>query len=72
MQIVSPRVDDAPGSRFFITLLSLPHRYRDRFPVLGLFDFDRVRQNIEPVRYNYARDGITLAEALAVIEREAR
>ena len=39
--------------------------------MLGLFDFDRVRQQVEPVRYNYMRDTVTLAEAIAAIEADA-
>lgn len=32
--------------------------------MLSLFNFDKVRQECEPVRYNYARDNISYAVAM--------
>lgn len=40
-------------------------------PVLGMFDFGRVREQVEPVRYNYSRQTASWGETLDAIKRDS-
>ncbi len=39
--------------------------------MLGLFNFNHVRERVEPVCYNFSRENVSLAVVMATIEREA-
>lgn len=61
----------AHSAHFHLKMRVATAMYRLRFPVLGLFDFDRLRAACEPVRYNYARETVPLARVMAAIEADA-
>jgi hypothetical protein len=44
---------------------------QDRFPVLALFDFDRLKDECEPVRYNYTRENVSYDAVMKEIQRDA-
>jgi hypothetical protein len=65
------------SSSFFLSSTNTPHqtthacRYRDRFPVLGLMNLDKLRQVCEPVRYNYSRETIPYERMIAAVLKDA-
>ena len=45
--------------------------YRGKFAIFGSFDFDRIKQRVEPVLYNCSRDCVTWPEIKSVLNGEA-
>jgi hypothetical protein len=58
------------SSHFHLKMRIATGMYKARFPVLNLFDFEKLRTVAEPVRYNYSRDTVSLEAVMKQIEAE--
>mmetsp|Transcript_8010 Transcript_8010/g.20576 ORF Transcript_8010/g.20576 Transcript_8010/m.20576 type:complete len:233 (+) Transcript_8010:862-1560(+) len=59
------------SSHFHLKMRIATGMYMQRFPVLSLFDFHKVRQVVEPVRYNYSRDTVPFSDVMQQIMADA-
>lgn len=62
----------AHSSHFHLKMRIATAMYRQRFPVLQLFDFDALRAGVDHVRHNYARETHPWAIVVREIERDAQ
>lgn len=46
--------------------------YKDRFPILQLFNFDSLRTKLEPVEYNYKRETCSHEKMLQEVEKDLK
>ena len=61
----------AHSAHFHLKMRIATGMYKQRFPVLQLFDFDRLRLNCDHVRHNYARETLSWPEVRRAIEADA-
>jgi len=59
------------SSHFHLKMRIATGMYKQRFPVLNLFDFDMLRQMVEPVGYNYNRETVSFEKVMRQIQEDA-
>lgn len=58
------------SSHFHVKMRIATEMYKQRFPVLNLFDFDVLRQRVEPVGYNYTRETVSFDTVMMQIRQD--
>lgn len=59
------------STHFHLKLRIATGMYKERFPVLQLIDFDKLRTCCDHVQYNYARETVPWPQVKAMMERDA-
>lgn len=60
----------AHSTHFHLKIRVATGMYKERFPVLQLVDFDKLRECTDHVKYNYRRETVSWAEVKAMMERD--
>jgi hypothetical protein len=61
----------AHSAHFHLKMRIATGMYRQRFPVLQLFDFDKLRAQCDHVRHNYARETLSWEQVRPLVEADA-
>ena len=61
----------AHSSHFHLKMRVATGMCKERMPVLRMFDLDKARQMLEPVRYTYSRETISYEDVMKLIRRDA-
>ena len=62
----------AHSTDFHLKIRISSKMYTDLFPIFTLFDFGKIRREVEPVMYNFSRETVPWAQIRPVIMEEAK